>query len=66
MSRSMLNPTSHSLLCKLMVLTCVSIAGGGWGREGSPGRYEEEQEAQKHWDCRIGPVAFPEKENTHM
>lgn len=47
-----------------MVLTCVSTAGRGGG-EGSPGRDEEEQEAQKDRHCRIGPVAFPERENTH-
>lgn len=47
-----------------MVLTCVSTAGGGGGGEGSPGRDEEEQEAQKDGHCRIGPVAFPVRENT--
>lgn len=47
-----------------MILTCVSTAGRGGG-EGSPGRDEEEQEAQKDRHCCIGPVAFPERENTH-
>lgn len=50
-----------------MVLTCVSTArGGGGGGEGSPGGDEEEQEAQKDRHCRIGPVAFPVRENTRL
>lgn len=44
-------------MCLYFIQTCVPVAGGGG--EGSPGRDEEEQEAQKDGNGGISPVTFP-------